>query len=271
MTPSPLVLPKPSTTQLKDAPLQLVVCQVRHDRVAGPRHGDQVLAIRDALTTSMGEELGLEQLAQQEVAFEFSPSGVSPLPNSGPSNGWRLRSRDGKWLVALFPDFFALESTGYTSWSDFKTRLEALCGAVERIFQPTLEQRLGLRYVDSINHPAVSTPKQWAGYIEGSLLGPILHPQFGDAISGVQQVIHMPAPDEMQVLLRHGTQRDDSSGTWPYLLDTDCTRVSSRRFSCPEIVKGAGDLHELALQVFQASVTPELMRVLKGEGGFESN
>ncbi|MFH9233216.1 TIGR04255 family protein [Streptomyces globisporus] len=265
MTPSPLVLPKPSTTQLGHAPLQLVVCQVRHDRVDGVQHGDQVLAIRDALSAVMGEELGLEQLAQQEVSFQFGPAGVAPLKGDTPSNGWRLRSRDGKWIVALFADFFALESTGYTSWTDFSNRLEVLCAAIERTFKPALEQRIGLRYVDNVTRPEVANPGDWAGYIEDSLLGPVLHPSFGAAVAGVQQVIQMAAPEGMQVLLRHGTQFDESLGSWPYVLDTDCSRTASRRFNASTLLNSARDLHELALQVFQASATPALLKDLAGE------
>ncbi|MFF4265878.1 TIGR04255 family protein [Streptomyces virginiae] len=263
MTPSPLVLPKPSTTQLEKAPLQLVVCQVRHDRVAGPQHGDQVLEIRDALTASMGEELGLEEITQHEIGFQFGPAGVAQLPDNGRMSGWRLRSRDGKWVVAIFPDFFALESTGYTSWTDFRTRLKDLCGAIEKVFKPTVEQRLGLRYVDDMRRADVSSAGDWAGYIENTLLGPVLHPKFGGSLSGVQQVLEMVAPEGMQVLLRHGTQFEESSNTWPYVLDTDCSRAASRRFKADQIIEGAGSLHELALQVFQASVTPEMLESLQ--------
>ena len=140
--PSPVDLPDPSTVTLSKAPLQLVVCQARHDRNLAVTDGGRVLPVREQL----GSYPLMEEIAQQEVGFVIGPSGPTQLGPSVDQRGWRLRSEDGAWTVALLPDFFALECTGYTSWTEFRDRMGALTDAVLAHLQPAVEIRLGLRY-----------------------------------------------------------------------------------------------------------------------------
>jgi uncharacterized protein (TIGR04255 family) len=258
--PSPLALPDPSTTTLAHAPLQLVVCQVRHDRNLAVADGSRVLAIREQL----GRYPRMEEMAQQEIGLVIGPAGPSSLSGGSEQRGWRLRSEDGAWTAALLPDFFALECTGYTSWTEFRERLDGLANAVLDHLQPAIELRLGLRYVDRIAVPVVERPQDWSGYINEHLLGPLLDEQLGPALGSLQQLMQLQGPDGIQVLLRHGTQLDQPSGAWPYVLDTDCFRGDGRRLEADSLLQGADELHKLALQVFQASITQRLHDLLAG-------
>lgn len=254
-----LSLPSPRTEQLPHAPLQLVVCQVRHDRNLAVADAGRALAVRDALAH---EYPVVEEQAQQELSFVAGPLGVAGV-SGGEQRGWRFQSEDKLWTIALLPDFFALECTGYTSWSDFRARLTELARAVEEHLRPALEMRLGLRFVDQIRYPRASHPASWSGLIEDALLGAVQHAPFADALEALQSVAQLRGTDA-QVLLRHGTS-PDQDGNWTYLLDTDCFRSVSRRFSAETLLGDAEGLHRLALQVFQASITDRLYRILAGE------
>jgi uncharacterized protein (TIGR04255 family) len=257
---APLRLPDPSLTRLRRCPIQLVVCQVRHDRNLAVTDGTRILAISDQL----GEYPKIEEAAQQEIGVVFAPGGPSPVGGTE-QKGWRLRSEDGVWTVTLLPDFFALECTVYTDWENFRQRLHDLADAVSTHLKPAMELRLGLRYVDRIEVPSVTEPRDWQGLINENLLGPIKDAQLGPSLQAIQQLLQLQAQDDIQALLRHGTQRDESSGTWPYLLDTDCFRTGSRQLNADSLISGADELHLLALQLFQASITPQLMGILVGE------
>lgn len=259
--PPQLALPDPSTDTLAKAPLQLVVCQVRHDRNLAVSDGARALAVRDALDVYPR----MEEMAQQEIGVMIGPAGPSSLGSGGTQQGWRLRSEDGAWTAALLPDFFALECTGYTSWTEFRQRMADLAQAVLTHLRPTIELRLGLRYVDRITVPAVEEPQGWSGYINDRLLGTILDKQFGSALISLQQLAQLHGPDGTQALLRHGTQLDPPSGTWPYVLDTDCFRGDGRALEVDRLVEGADALHRLALQVFQAAITPRLLKLLAAQ------
>jgi len=256
--PTPLALPDPSTVTLAHAPLQLVVCQVRHDRNLAVADGGRVLAIREQL----GIYPRIEETAQQEIGLVIGPTGAQPLGGGGQQKGWRLLSEDGAWTVALLPDFFALECTGYTSWTEFRERVRGLVDAVLAHLQPTIELRLGLRYVDRISLPVIKEPRGWSGYINEHFLGPALDQQVGPALSALQQLVQLQGPDGVQVLLRHGTQLEQPSGEWPYVLDTDCFRGDSRGLEVDSLMQSADALHKLALQVFQAAITPQLHELL---------
>jgi uncharacterized protein (TIGR04255 family) len=223
--------------------------------------GPRVLAIRNELSTYPR----MAEMAQQEIGMMIGPAGPSSVSSGSKQQGWRLQSEDGLWTVALLPDFFALECTGYTSWTEFRQRMTDLAQAILTHLQPTIELRLGLRYVDQLTVPAVDEPRAWSGYINEHLLGPVLDEQLGSAVVSLQQLAQFQGPDGLQVLLRHGTQLDSASGTWPYVMDTDCFRSDGRRMEVDSLMTGADALHKLALQVFQAAITPRLHKLLAAQ------
>lgn len=238
-----------------------MVCQVRHDRNLAVGDARLALEIRNDLAEATGEVLNLEQHTQQEIGFAVGPSGMVPVQPEAQQAGWRLRSASGSWVVALLPDFFALESTGYTSWTDFQERLNALCEAVSRHLRPVIEMRLGLRYVDRIELPEIDDPVGWRGRIDPQILGPVLHEAIGPSVSASQQILQLLAPGELRVILRHGSQKEGDA--WPYILDTDCFREGARPFLTEEVMLAAQELHRLSLQVFQASISRELFEQLQ--------
>jgi uncharacterized protein (TIGR04255 family) len=164
------------------------------------------------------------------------------------------------------PDFFALETRAYTDWQDFSERLSIIVRQVEKILKPRVERRLGLRFIDRIAEPKVDSPQEWEGWIHDSLLGPVLHPVFGPAVKSLQQVIQLDSDDNVEVLLRHGFSPEGTGEkqTWPYLLDNDCSRTGGRSFSSAMVMESVEQLHDLALAIFQASITPKLYDYLRG-------
>src|SRR5689334_16747266 len=108
VTPRPLNLPEPAATDLGKAPLELVVCQVQHDRALSVANPARALEIRDRLSEVFEEKLIIEENAQQEISFQAGPPGV-PFPvQSDNTKGWRLRTRDSSWVAVIMPEFFAL-------------------------------------------------------------------------------------------------------------------------------------------------------------------
>ena len=68
---------------------------------------------------------------------------------------WRFADVAGHWRVSLAPDFLALETTVYTSRSDFFERFRAVVSALDRHVEPKLNDRVGVRYIDRISGQAV--------------------------------------------------------------------------------------------------------------------
>lgn len=261
-----LQLRAPRTEQLQRSPLELVVCQLRHERNVAVADVKRALAVHAGLEEQYPS---IDEAANMALTMALTlpggPAGVSTSADQ--QRGWNFRSTDGNWTVVLMPEFFALETRAYTDWADFSTRLAALAGLVDEVLEPSLEQRLGLRFIDRITEPKMSAPAQWQGWIDDHLLGPILHEALGPAIKGVQQVVQFDGGDDVEVVLRHGCLLEGPPGdqAWHYLLDHDCSRSRARPFSADAVRDGAQGLHELALSVFQTAVTPQLYERLLGK------
>ncbi|MHB1536212.1 MAG: TIGR04255 family protein [Acidimicrobiales bacterium] len=259
-----LDLPAPDTRRLERSPLELVVCQIRHERSsAATADATRAFAVRDGLEAEYPIDDEVTGLALNVVG---GPSRVSTATDQ--QQGWNFKSADGAWIVVLMPDFFALESRAYTDWDDFSTRLGELVRQVEGVLAPGVERRVGLRFIDRITDPKITSPTGWEGWINERLLGPILHDNFGPAIKSLQQVLQLDGGDGMEVLLRHGCLVDDPpvNQVWHYLLDYDCSRSRGRAFSADDIRDTTECLHDLALSVFQASIEPKLYDHLRGNG-----
>lgn len=257
-----LALPEPSTQKLKLSPLSLVVCQVRHEENIAASDPKRALRVHDAI-----EDLYpiLEQQAGQELTLTAGPLGVQTMPSVA-QRGWKMRSQDQRWNAVVMPSFFSLETTSYDNWVDFRSRLEAFTQAVASAIDPSLEERIGLRFIDRITHPSVASPKDWAGWIDAAFLGPIAHARVGEGITTSQQIVEIDAGDGRSLILRHGAIRDaEAGGEWTYLLDQDCYVQRGRPFNADQVLDAVESLHTLALQVFQQAITPDLYGYLRGD------
>jgi uncharacterized protein (TIGR04255 family) len=258
-----LTLPAPSTEKLDRSPLSLVVCQVRHERTVTASEPKRAVSVHDALKESYPV---LEEQAGQELTIAAGQLGVQTLPGAV-QRGWKLRSNDQLWNAIVMPDFFSLETTRYADWPDFRGRLEEFARAVSAAVEPSLEQRVGLRFIDRIAHPDVTEPAGWIDWIDRSFLGPIAHEKLGQAVVTSQQILQLDMGNGHSVILRHGAVRDqEASGEMTYLIDQDCFTQRGRPFDVDQMLDAAEQLHTLALQVFQQAITPELYQYLKGEG-----
>lgn len=204
----------------------------------------------------------LEQASAAEMVVEAGPSGFQ-TSGGEVHPGWRLHSKDRQWTIVLMPDFFALESTGYTTWTEFNSRLEDLVGVIHSVYQPALIQRIGLRYIDRIVYRQASKPAHWVDLLEPSLLGLAANPDLSESIIGAQTFSHMDLGDAQVVLRSSCTPDPAAANGYATVLDTDCFDGRARAFDVLDIKQTAQQLHRRALQVFQAVVKPELLESLK--------
>jgi uncharacterized protein (TIGR04255 family) len=255
-----LDLPAPSTDKLGRSPLSLVVCQVRHEQNLGASDPKRAVAVHDRVKDAYPV---LEEQTGQELTIAAGAGGIQALPGQQ-TRGWKMRSEDQAWNAVVMPTFFSLETTRYDDWPDFKLRLESFARAVYEAIDPSLEQRVGIRFIDQITHPDVNTPQDWRPWIDAAFLGPIAHDKIGSSVTTTQQLLQLDAGDGRSIILRHGCVRDEEKGTWMYLLDHDCFVQRGRTFDVDDIVSAVADLQTLALQVFQAAITPEMYAYLRG-------
>lgn len=261
----PVDLPAPDRTILENAPLQLVVCQVRFDE--GEALNDRKTARRffDKLGGVDGPFPKLSQIQTQRVTIDAQAL-AGETPKTEQERGWRFSNPEGDRHVTLLPGSLALETTAYRSWDEFAPHLDRALSVLADEVDPAIEQRLGLRFVNLIVLADVHDAAGWEGYIAADLLAPGGHPMLGPGVVAAQHRVVLDLGDELRCLLNYGLAPDtNGSGRVGYLLDLDLFRERSAPFSPADVFKASELMNDRAVSLFQQLTTPELRARLRGE------
>lgn len=138
----PLTDPAPPEVPLPHAPLVRVIAQVLFPEVLSITKPDFVASFQEALRPSYP---ALKQGQTQEIIF--GPSGAI---SSKAESVWRFTDRSQCWTISLASNFLAIETTSYTSRSDFLERFRVALVALQDHINPGIISRLGIRYIDRI-------------------------------------------------------------------------------------------------------------------------
>jgi uncharacterized protein (TIGR04255 family) len=262
-----LELPEADKRPLGRAPLELVVSQVKFDETLAISDSRTILSVHNKLGGRSGFFPHIQESQVQSTEVLMGPAGPAALPTSKTQRGWQLVSDDGAWTATLLPDSLALQTTQYTSWQeDFGPKLSGLIEAVDQAVDISMEQRVGVRYVDRIVLPQVVTPNQWKGLIAPEFLGPVLHDRLGGCIKAALQQIDLDIADGVRGTLRHGPLPPAGrSAACHYVFDTDVYRDGVREFVADDVKKAAYAFHDWAVRIFQQLLTSELYEYLLKE------
>ncbi|PWI41151.1 TIGR04255 family protein [Streptomyces sp. ICBB 8177] len=253
---------EPRDRRLRNPPLALVVCQVRHETEYAASEASRALRIKEAL----GWPTELSESVTQGVNVALG-QGFGMTTSQAPAvRGWQLRSPDSGWIVNIQPDHFAIETTLYAGWVSFRQRLEALIRAIGEQISPTLRHRVGLRFVNQITHPDVVNPQDWEAYIGKDIYQSSLYSGLGDTLRAAMQVIEVAAPEGNTIVVRHGFKYPSHGSEMTYVLDSDCSQVGSREFNVASLLGNVDSLHKLSLRAFEMGTTLELRKHLGEEG-----
>lgn len=242
------LLAAPNKDTLKRPPLELVVCQVRHEPVAGIGDATRLRAIQQGL----GQGFDRFEPVTASMAASAQPSIV----------GWRITNENG-WIATLGAEAFSLECTTYTSWSAFRALMSSLTKLFHELYSPTLIQRVGLRYVDRLNRSDTSYPRDWAGLLHPAVLGFGMDDSLAEATL-VAQTSNEMLIDGLRANVRGSIAQDNTSSGYSFLLDTDCFDERSKLFETEAIASVIESLHELNLRVFQHVILPDLYEEIHG-------
>jgi uncharacterized protein (TIGR04255 family) len=134
---------------LNRAPLNEVICQVRFPpilRIANEDPVDFQEAIRERFPKfEIEQPVIIGPLGQPSPQIELKP------------RLFRFKDRADNYSVTLAPDFFALVSKAYDSWTDFSDQLEHIFYHVQEAYRIQYAVRIGLRYVNVLNFENTGT------------------------------------------------------------------------------------------------------------------
>jgi uncharacterized protein (TIGR04255 family) len=260
---NPLIDPPPPEVPFKNAPLVRVIAQVRFPPILSIEKQEFVGSFQEAIR----DKYPILQPVRNQ-SFIFDPQGnVQTLTQIA----WQFIDLTGSWKVSLSPDFVALETTAYSSRSDFLERLEIVVTALNEHFNPNIIERFGLRYVDRLIGRDLTDISL---LVKPEIVG-ITGADFRDYIHQAINESLFILPDEGgQILARWGLISagttfdpgaiepiDESS----WILDLDMSLSKNRGFSITALMEDAKKFSERLYTLFRWTVQDEFLRRYGGE------
>ncbi len=257
----PLTGPIPQEIPLQDAPLVRVIAQLRFPAVLNVETKREFVApFQEALRQTYPV---LRQEQAQEVVVEQGGMSVKQ------QLVWRFSDLESHWRVSLASGFVALETTRYTSRTDFIKRLRQILEALEAYVQPSLADRLGIRYIDRIEGDAVDEIAKLVRPEVRGILGT------GAAIHATHSLSEsmFELPDA-RLLARWGRLPPgasvDLSAIEPvdessWILDLDMSSLQPKPFDVDTLVSDAQGFVERIYGVFRWAVTDDFLRRYGGK------
>lgn len=140
----PLTRTAPTEIPLKNAPIVSAISQVRFP---------ERLSIADKSFVAPFQE------ALHDDYPRFEETRLSTIKIDGSESQqieteliWKFVSGDENWRVSLGSSFVAIETSCYTSRTDFIERLGKILAATENVVNPQIATRLGVRYINRIEN-----------------------------------------------------------------------------------------------------------------------
>jgi uncharacterized protein (TIGR04255 family) len=261
----PLTLPELDETALKRPPLVVVICQVRYEQNLVVSDGDTGIKIHEQLGGRDGPYRWIEPLQTMAAQIEIGPYGFGQGVAPGiQSNGWRFKSEEGAWTVTVLPDSTSIETTAYKEWrGGFKDRSVEVLRAIAKHVKPSVEQRIGLRYVNRIPADGRQNPLEWLDVIAPALISPLHDSFWSQGVTNAQNQLDLDIGEPARCLMRHGFVQGPTGAIDSYALDYDVFRQNAQRFDTEVAAEAIEYFHKAALAVFQKSLTSSYLSGLR--------
>jgi len=259
----PLTGPLAPEIPLPDAPLVRVIAQVTFPPVMSILKPEFIGPFQEAIR---GEYTDLSWEDAQTTGVAVGPGGIAL---EGKGGVWRFQTPGGGWLVSLAPHFVALVATRYSSRTDFLSRLELVLDALAEHIKPRTVQRLGIRYVDRLDHELLP---DLGKLVRPEILGVLATSLFGRlglsitestfTLEGGQLVARwgLVPPDRTY---DPGAIEPRSTPTW--VLDLDMFRFEDRLFDSVELLEEARTFSERIYTLFRWAVSEEFLARFGGK------
>lgn len=259
---NPLIATPPLEVPLDNAPLVRVIAQIRFPPILSIEQQAFVGSFQEAIRA---EYPILEPVKTQSLIF--NPEGAAVTPTF--QTTWCFWNTDRTWRISLASSSVSIETTKYTSRSDFLARLKDLLVKLHSNFHLSQIDRVGLRYIDRIVGQNLA---------DISLL---IRPEIaGISCSDLQEYVHQVLHEslfllpEAQIAARWGVMPANATFD-PYaidpvperswILDLDISTTQPQIFSVEAVMEQALDFTERIYTFFRWVVTNEFLRRYGGE------
>jgi len=187
-------------------------------------------------------------------------SGVQVGPASvAKANAHQFTSKRSRWSVVLKPSSITLETARYDSFKEFEAQLQTVLQAAKQTIDSDFFTRVGLRYINTLP----CTAKDADGWINPSLVGPLVEGVYGDVEVHYQQVRGLT--DCGGYTFQHGIGVDAGQNVGKgYLLDFD---FYSEEVAVEDALPVVRRLHQHEFSLFSWTLGDRARDYLTSKGG----
>ncbi len=259
---NPLIAIPPLEVPLKNAPLIRAIAQVRFPPILSIEQEAFVGSFQEAIRA---EYPILEPVKTQSLIVNADGASVTPTLQTT----WCFWNTERTWRISLASSAVSIETTKYTSRTDFLARLEDLLVKLHSNFHLSQIDRVGLRYIDRVVGQNLA---------DISLL---IRPEMaGISCSDLQEYVHQVLHEslfmlpEAQIAARWGVMPANATFD-PYtieaiperswILDLDISAAKVQAFSVESVMQQALSFTERIYTFFRWAVTDEFLRRYDGE------
>lgn len=256
---NPLTDDAPAEVSLARSPLLLVLAQARFPVVASIEKREFIAPFQEAIRHDYPV-----LRPEQSRGLVIGPNG--PPTETRENTTWRFHDATGDWRVSLSADFLSLETSKYTSRTDFLARLTRVLSALVEHINPAVIDRLGVRYIDRIVGDELRDLAQLVRPDVCGVMGASFIAQARHSI--VESVFDLPAGKGLLMarwglLPANGTVDPGAIEPVPHpswLLDVDAFQQGMRPLSVSAVVDQARGFAERIYSMFRWVVTDEFLR-----------
>ena len=149
---------------LKQSPLELVVCQVRFPTILALANGAAPAAFENRVRAKYPVPT-----QKMRVNLELDPT--SGAMRQVKESFWSFDDEDASWTVSLGQGFLSIETKRYESFEAFLARFEELVEIIKQEYKVSLQDRIGLRYIDRISKDRDKRlPDDWKKHLPDTLI-----------------------------------------------------------------------------------------------------
>lgn len=246
-------MPQVELEHLPGAPLKRVVAQVRFAPVYAIEQRVKLAGFQAAL----GDRYVAKRPAPRPPIIAGRTM-TPQLPSPDSETIWRFEAaEEGDCAVSLASTSLALEAARYRDFDDFAAELSRVVRALHEAFEPQVEVRLGLRYVNRIEDKRLQ--KQGiAFFLEEQLATPV-GGDLGNDLAGSLAELRFRERGGI-LAIRHGLIEPGH-----YLLDFDRFSAEERDFAPKSIVQRIKRFHDLIERLFVWSLSQRYLKELRKE------
>jgi len=252
----PLLGPPPEEVPLERAPLVRVIAQINFS-------DDLSIGIPEKVAPFQEELKSNYPFLRKEHIHQISIADLDTSVSSKAQVVWRLTDRSKSWTISLSTNFLGVETTDYTSRSDFLEHFRNAISALKRHFSPPEVSRLGIRYIDQIKDLTID---EIGPLLREEVRGILITPLVGSSLLSItESQYNLP---EGRLVSRWGHLAKDVSvdpallkplDAPSWILDLDMSTSEPIDFSVNDVVNLAEAYANRIYAVFRWAVTDDFL------------